>query len=102
MVTCKNNPGQDKESQKQDYRPYSSLTDVRYTPSYRRLAPLNHDSIDELVQPSTVNRLYHKRYETSRLPAGYDLSKPVWFDEIIKRLTNDDARQDMNEYRCLN
>lgn len=94
MVAYKNNPGKDKDYQKQDYRLAASITGIQYNPSYNKR--ISADSLDEVVQPSEVKELYKKRIEPgSRM--NNDLSQPIWFEEILKRLANDNAKKSEKE-----
>lgn len=90
MVAYKNNPAQDKDYQKQDYRLAASITGIRYNPA-------NNDSIDRIIQPSPANELYQKRIEPLHLTPDYYLTQPIWFEEIIKRLANDNAKKTEKE-----
>jgi hypothetical protein len=78
MVAYKNNPGQNKDYHKQNYRLPASI-------------PTTNDGLDRIVQPEPSNELYQKRIEPSHLTREYYLSQPVWFYEIIKKLAADEA-----------
>jgi hypothetical protein len=85
MVAYKDNPGHDKEYlyQEGNYR----------LPSTTGTQDISADnsSLDKLVRSTPSNELYQKRIEPLRSLGDYDLSQPVWFDEIMKRLAANEA-----------
>ena len=96
MVAYKNNPDKDKDYQKQGYQLSNSATDIQYDPFHNRLIPAS-SSIDEIVQQSPTNELYQKSVEPCNRTNNYDLSQPTWFEEIMKKLTNDNAKKSEKE-----
>jgi hypothetical protein len=84
MVAYKNNPGQNKDYHKQNYRLPAFITSKQYIPS-------TNEGLDRIVRSGPNNELYQKRIEPSYLTREYYLSQPTWFYEIMKKLAADEA-----------
>jgi len=96
MVAYKKNPAQNKDYKKQDYRLAASITGTQYNPSHNGSIPAS-SSIDGIVQPPGADEIYQKRIEPLSLTRDYYLTQPIWFEEIIKRLANDNAKKTEKE-----
>lgn len=88
MATNKNNPtpGREKTYQQHKYRLYSSAVDV----------PVSNTSLDSLAQTPAINEFYKQVSKTysRRVPGNeYDLSQPVWFYMIMKKLAEEKEKK---------
>ena len=88
MVAYKNNSGQYETSlyQKQKYRSVNSPSDTQQPHA-------NNDSIDRIAESYQANKLYQRRIESRQPSTEDDLSQPVWFEEIRKRLANSEKEK---------
>lgn len=107
MVAYKNN-NPDKIYKKQDYQLSAPITGIQLNPSSKRYIA-NNATIDGIVEPPEAKNICQNRFEPEIVKNSYDLTQPIWFEEIMKKLANyniqkaeKDTKDRNRHYICLN
>lgn len=90
MVAYNDNPDLSRDYRRRSYE----LSDSEHINS-QGVIPGRTDSIDVLVQPSAHNELYQKSSEPFLKPE-YDLIQPLWFEAIMRKLSNEKSKKTVN------
>jgi hypothetical protein len=51
-------------------------------------------NLDEILLPAENNSAYHREIEVQDSKRQYELLQPIWFDEIMRRLSADARKQE--------